>query len=86
MSNELQAQIRAEIALLAARCGNAGVMFGDDDIIPELGILDSASIIELTLWIEKEFRFAIDEDDLTIENLGSVSLIATYVERRRKEK
>jgi len=84
MNDELHERVRHEVASLAARCGNAGVQFGDDDIIPELGILDSAAIIELTLWIEKEFRFVIDEDDLTIENLGSVSSIVAYVKARRR--
>jgi len=51
----------------------------------EQGILDSTGVLELIAWIEETFEFKIADDEITLENLGSVNLIAEFILRRAKE-
>ena len=54
----------------------------DDELIHETGLLDSAAIMELVMWLETRFDISIDQADLTIENLGSVNAMVDYLERQ----
>jgi len=72
-------EIRAKVIDLASRTSAKKPTLGDDDLIPETGLLDSAAIMELIVWIETRFDIEIDQSDLTIENLGSVNSIVQYV-------
>lgn len=80
--DSLRSRIRAKIVALAAECGNPDAAVADDVIIPETGLLSSAAIIELIMWIEQEFDMSIDEDDITVDRLGSIALIAGFVAER----
>jgi len=71
--------IRAKVIDLASRTGTKKATLSDDDLIPETGLLDSAAIMELIVWIETRFDIEIEQSDLTIENLGSVNSIVQYV-------
>jgi acyl carrier protein len=56
--------------------------FTDDDILVESGLLDSPGILELTFWIEDQFHITIEDAEITISNLGSVSAISSFVESK----
>jgi acyl carrier protein len=53
----------------------------DSDIIPETGVLDSAGIMELIVWLEMTFDVTIEQADLTLENFGTVEAMARYLQR-----
>lgn len=72
-------QIRDKITALAETLGNKADSLGDDDFIPQLDILDSAATMELIMWLEQTYGISIPDDDLTIENFGTVNLIVGYV-------
>jgi len=55
----------------------------DDDRLIRNGIVDSLGAIELIRAIETEFGVEIRGDDVTEENLGSVTAIARLVIRKR---
>ena len=55
---------------------------GDDDSLVENGILDQTGVLELVLFLEDTYGFAVPESDLTPENLDSISNIANYVHQR----
>ena len=44
-------------------------------------IVDSVSMMDIIVWLEEHFAVAIDPDDLTPENFGSVAAMAAYLER-----
>jgi len=71
--------IREKILELARREGHGARTLGDAEFIPETGLLDSASIMELIVWYEERFGLSIDPADLTLENFGSVEAMAGYV-------
>ncbi len=79
VADRFRPRIRARVVSLAAECGNPDAVIEDDVIIPETGLLSSAAIIELIMWIEQEFNISIEEDDITVDKLGSISLIARFV-------
>jgi acyl carrier protein len=53
----------------------------DADLI-QTGILDSLALVELLVYIEKEFGTEISLDDVEIEDFCSIAKIAEYVDAR----
>lgn len=47
------------------------------------GILDSTGVVELTMFLEKEFGIQVSDEDLVPENMDSITAIAAFVERCR---
>jgi acyl carrier protein len=74
--------IREKVLELARARGVRATSLRDDEVIPETGLLDSAAIMELIVWYEDRYGLAIDQDDLTIENFGTVNAMADYLARR----
>ena len=46
------------------------------------GLVDSAAMVELIVWIETEYDFDIELDDLTPEVFGTIRKISEYVAHR----
>lgn len=80
MSDPKQA-IRAKIIELARQLGRDARKIKDDDVIPATGLLDSAGIMELVMWFETENGLDIDQDEITIENFGTINSMSNYLER-----
>lgn len=68
ISNELLSFVQSTIL-------DSSVSITPDTLFSEIGI-DSMSIIELVLFIERKFEVAISEKDLTPENLKSIQTLA----------
>ena len=49
----------------------------------EEGVIDSTGVLELVEWLEEEFGFKIEDEELIPENLDSVNLIAAFVQRKK---
>lgn len=58
---------------------------GEEDNLFNAGVLDSLQLVSLVVFIENEFNCALDFDELTEENLASLSAIRGLVERKRGE-
>ena len=54
----------------------------DNDQLLEKGILDSTGVLELVGFIEENFPFSVEDEELLPDNLGSVDNIVRYVERK----
>jgi acyl carrier protein len=72
--------IRNKVQELARSLGKNPAGLTDDDILPQIGLLDSASILELIVWVETEFNLEIDQDDLSLDNFGSIRRMTEYIE------
>lgn len=65
------------------------VMSGDVGDIPldvsllQEGIVDSYGFVELTEWVEKEFKISIVDEELVPENFGSIHRMARFVALKR---
>ncbi len=49
----------------------------------EQGIIDSTGVLELVEWLEDEFDFQVDDEELIPENLDSVNLLAAFIQRKK---
>ncbi|WP_349360341.1 acyl carrier protein [Stappia sp.] len=49
-----------------------------DENLLDSGILDSLGIAEITEFIEKEFGFDIDEDEITAQNYRSLNTLVAF--------
>jgi acyl carrier protein len=50
-----------------------------DDSLVELGVLDSAGVIEMILFMETTWRIHIPDEDITRERMGSLNKMAALV-------
>lgn len=81
---DLKQAIRNRIIELADRRRIDARSLRDSDDIPETGVLDSAGIMELIVWLEMTFDIAIDQGDLTLENFGTLEAMAHYLRRVKR--
>lgn len=49
------------------------------------GLLDSVNLFRLVAFLEEEFSVVIEDDELTPQNLGSLSSIARFLEAKRAD-
>ena len=75
--------IRAKVLEIAASLGEDASELEDDEIIPASGFLDSAAILELVVWYEGEYGLSLSQDEINIDNLGSVNAMADFLMRRK---
>lgn len=77
MSDDAASRIHAFIAedLLMGQ----GVEFSQKDALLEEGIIDSLGLLEVVTFIEAEFDISVQDTDVTLDNFGTVSTIASYV-------
>jgi len=47
------------------------------------GIIDSTGIMELIMFLEEEFGFSVEDEELIPENLDSVNNIVAFVNRKQ---
>lgn len=76
--------IHAKIAELAAQLGNNAKNLKNDDEIPASGLLDSAGLMELILWFETTYGLTIEEDQITVDNFGTIEAMANYREQHAR--
>ena len=81
--DSIKANIRAKVIELADNLGADASELQDNDIIPATGFLDSAGILELVVWYETEFDFPLKQDEINIDNLGSVDAMADFLLKRK---
>lgn len=75
--------IRNRIVELARNLDMDASDIADDDIIPATGVLDSAAILELVVWFEQAFELPLAQDDINIDNLGSIDAMADFLVIRK---
>ncbi len=63
---------------------NAKYKLGDNDKLISGGLVDSFSLVELSLFLEEKFGVRPDDTELNADNMDTVQMIADYVESHRK--
>lgn len=56
--------------------------FTDEDSFLEEGIIDSTGVLELVMFVEEIFGFAVPDEDIVPENFDSVSKLTAYVKQK----
>jgi acyl carrier protein len=49
----------------------------------EQGIIDSTGVLELVEWLEETFECKVEDEELIPENLDSVLLLASFIEKKK---
>ena len=80
--SELKDKIRGKVVDLARARGVKLGNIPNDALLIDAGSLDSASVIELVVWIEGLFDTELDFDQLTRENFGSIDHIVEFMKSR----
>src|SRR5437764_11991160 len=63
---------------------NPKYKLGDNDKLISGGVIDSFSLVELSLFLEEKFGVRPDDTELNADNMDSVQMISNYVESHRK--
>lgn len=79
----IKAAVRGKVIELAKNLGMDASDIGDDDIIPATGYVDSAAILELVVWYEEAYQMPLKQEEINIDNLGSINSMADFVIKRK---
>ena len=79
----VKAAIRAQVVELARALGMDAGEIGDDDIIPATGLLDSTAVLELVVWYEQTYDMPLKQEEINIDNLGSINAMADFLLSRK---
>lgn len=79
----IRAAVRGKVIELAKNLGMDASDIGDDDIIPATGYVDSAAILELVVWYEDAYQMPLKQEEINIDNLGSINSMADFVLKRK---
>jgi|APSaa5957512535_1039671.scaffolds.fasta_scaffold05628_5 methoxymalonate biosynthesis acyl carrier protein len=57
----------------------SNLSFGESDNLFDIGVIDSFGLIELVLFIEKEFSISIEIENLSEDNFSNVLSISNHI-------
>jgi len=80
----VKAAIRAKVIALAKARNIDARGIADADIIPATGYLDSTAILELVVWYEQSYDFPLKQEEINIDNLGSIDAMADFLLSRKR--
>lgn len=60
-----------------------GVSLTDTESLLDKGLIDSTGILELVMFLEKNFAISVADEEVLPENLDSIATIAAYVRRKQ---
>lgn len=79
----IAAAIKAKIIEIAAQMGDDASDLAADDIIPATGFIDSTGLLDLLAWYEQTYEIPLAQEEITIDNLGTLARMADFVLRRK---
>ena len=82
--DQIKAALRAKVVALARDIDMDASDITDDDILPATGLLDSNAILELVVWFETTYEFPIKQEEINIDNLGSINAMADFLLSRKR--
>ena len=80
----IKAALRAKVVELARSLDLDASGVADDDILPATGLLDSNAILELVVWYETTYDFPIRQEEINVDNLGSINAMADFLLSRKR--
>jgi D-alanine--poly(phosphoribitol) ligase subunit 2 len=79
----IELAIKNKVIEIAARMGDDAGELQTEDVIPATGLIDSAGLLELIAWYEDHYQIRLAQEEITIDNLGTLSSMADFVLRRK---
>jgi acyl carrier protein len=59
--------------------------FSDTDSFMERGIIDSTGVLQLVAFLQDTYEIAVEDDELSPDNLDTLASVAAYVCRKKRE-
>jgi acyl carrier protein len=81
--DSIKVAIRSKVIELAKALNIEAAALGDADIIPATGYLDSSAILELIVWYEQTYDFPLRQEEINIDNLGSIDAMTDFLLSRK---
>ena len=81
--NAIIATLRGLLIRFADYFDTDASQIGEHDVIPDSGVLDSAGVIEFVMLIDNTYNLDLEAEDMTIDNLGTLSAIASFIAARQ---
>lgn len=79
----IETEIKAKVVEIAAQTGDDASELGLDEIIPATGLIDSTGLLELIAWYEKTYEIPLTQEEINIDNLGTLTRMAEFVLRKK---
>ena len=79
----VKAAIRSQVIELAKALGMDASEISDDDIIPATGLLDSTAVLQLVVWYEQAYDLPLKQEEINIDNLGSINAMTEFLLARK---
>ena len=83
-STDPRSVIHAKIIELARDLGHRRTFTPQRSGNPRYGFLDSPGLLELIMFYEQTFGLEIDQEDLTLDNFGTIDSMGAYLEKHGK--
>ncbi len=80
---QAQQAIHQQLIEICERLGEDASDLGLDESIPGSGLVDSAALMELLAWYESFFKIEFAPAEITIDNLGTIALMAGFALQRQ---
>lgn len=80
----VKSSIRAKVIDLAKALNIDASGLAYADLIPATGYLDSTAILELVVWYEQTYDFPLKQEEINIDNLGSINAMADFLLSRKR--
>ncbi|HWO39874.1 MAG TPA: acyl carrier protein [Candidatus Acidoferrum sp.] len=58
----------------------------NDDVALLGNVIDSTGVIELIVFVQERFTIAVDDEEVTTDNLGSVKNVVAFIEKKLRSK
>jgi acyl carrier protein len=59
-----------------------GQAIAPDESLVQRGVIDSTGVLELVGFLEQRYAIRVDDDEITTDNLDSLTAIAAYLRRK----
>ncbi len=79
----VKAAIRSQVIELAKALGMDASEISDDDVIPATGLLDSTAVLQLVVWYEQAYDLPLKQEEINIDNLGSINSMTEFLLARK---
>jgi acyl carrier protein len=75
---QIEEAVRSFIAENILFSGN-GYPFADEASFMEEGVVDSMNVLELVMFVEENYKIAVEDHEVVPDNFDSVSKLAGYI-------
>ena len=78
----MEQELKTYLLKISATRGKGVTDIPEDEPLLESGILDSLSLLDFVIFLEKRYRLKVPGDEIVPENFGSLAAVSAYLRAR----